>query len=102
MSKEPMMEKSVPVPEGKSTADKMIAVEHGGAGHAGMTKAAKVSAGMPPTKATSVAATMHGGRAQSRAGRNNGHGGQCYRYFTHHDAHSMCCENALHLAPCTV
>jgi len=76
-------------PEGKPVADKMVAVEYGGASHAGVTKAAKVPAEMAPAKATSVA-TMHGGRTQSRAGRNNRHGRQCYRYFTHHHAHSIC------------
>jgi len=72
VSKEPMMEKSVPVPEGKamiekpvpvpeckSIADKMIAVECG-ASHPGVNKAAEVA----PAKAASVAATatVHGGR----------------------------------------
>jgi len=71
VSEEPMMEKSVPVPECKSIADKMIAVECG-ASHPGVTKAAEVApakatevpAKMPPTKAASVAATatVHGGR----------------------------------------
>jgi hypothetical protein len=83
VSKEPMMEKSVPVPErksmiekpipvpeAKSIADKMIAVECG-ASHPGVTKAAEVApakaAEMPATKAASVAATatVHGGRTQS-------------------------------------
>src|SRR6266852_2214067 len=101
MSEEPMMEKSVPVPEGKSIeresiADKMVAVEYGGASHAGVTKAAHVPAKVPPTKATSVAATVaatvHGGRTQSRAGRGNRSGGQYYRYLPHHDVHSTSCE----------
>jgi hypothetical protein len=75
VSKEPMMEKPIPVPECKSIADKMIAVECG-ASHPGVTKAAEVApaevapakaaevpAKMSPTKAASVAATaaMHGG-----------------------------------------
>ena len=88
------MEKSVP--EGKSIADKMIAVKHGGAGHVGVTKAAKVPAKMAPAKAASmtasVTATVHGGRTQSRAGRDHRRGGQCYRYFPHHDVHSTSCE----------
>jgi len=78
-------------PEGKPVADKMVAVEYGGASHAGVTRAAKVPAEMAPAKATSVA-TMHGGSTQSRAGRNNRHGRQCYRYFTDHHAHSICYE----------
>src|SRR4029077_5534214 len=40
----------------------------------------------PATKATSV----HGGRTQSRSCRDKRRGGQCYRYLTHHDAHSIC------------
>src|SRR6266436_5700150 len=111
MSEEPMMEKSVsvpeakamiekpiPVPERKSIADKMIAVECG-ASHPGVTKAAEVApaevpAKMPPAKAASVAATatVHGGRTQRRAGRDHRHGGQCHRYFPHHDVHSISCE----------
>ena len=88
----------------KSIADKMIAVKHGGAGHVGVTKAAKVPAKMapakaakvPPAKAATVAATVtatvHGGRTQSRTGRDHRRGGQCYRYFPHHDVHSTSCE----------
>src|SRR5712671_6827284 len=65
-----MIEKPIPVPEAKSIADKMIAVECG-ASHPGVTKAAEVApakaAEMPATKAASVAATatVHGGRTQS-------------------------------------
>src|SRR6266436_4000617 len=111
MSEEPVMEKSIPVHERKSIerksiADKMIAVEHrrassegAGASHTGMTKAAKVAAEMPSTKAASVPpakaasmAAMHGGRTQSRTGRDNRHGGQCDRYLPHHDVHSVSCD----------
>jgi hypothetical protein len=82
MPEEPMMEKSVPVPEGKSIADKMIAVEHRraasegpGASHAGVTKAAKVAAEMPPTKAASVATSVPPAKAASVATTATVHGG---------------------------
>ncbi len=93
-----MIEKPIPIPERKPIADKVIAVECG-ASHPGVTKAAgapaakaaKVPAKMPPTKAASMAA-VHGGGTQSRAGRDHRHGGQCHRYFPHHDVHSISCE----------
>src|SRR6266436_702945 len=108
MSEEPMMEKSVsvpeakamiekpiPVPEAKSIADKMIAVECG-ASHPGVTKAANVPPEVPATKAAKMpptkAASVHGGGTQSRARRDNRHGGQCHRYLPHHDVHSISYE----------
>jgi hypothetical protein len=87
------------VPESKSMAAKMVARENGVASHVRVAKAAHVAAKMPPTKATHVTAEMpstktamaavHGGRTQSRAGRDNRHGGQCYRYLPHHDVYSV-------------
>jgi hypothetical protein len=76
VSKEPMMEKSIPIPERKSIANKMIAAQCG-ASHAGVAEAAKVSTEMPAAnaakvsaaEAASVAATkataVHGGCTQS-------------------------------------
>jgi len=96
--------KSVAVPETRSIANKMVATEHGLAGH-GTSKTAHVPAEMAPAKmaaaemaaakaATTVAAAMHGGGTQSRAGRDNRHGGQRYRYLPHHDVLSTSCPYA--------
>jgi hypothetical protein len=85
---------SIPVPEGRSIAGKLIAVRRGRASHGGVTKAAEVSSPEAAPVPSAKAAAMHGGRSQSRAGRDKSSAGQRHRYFTNDDAHSVLLRDA--------